>query len=120
MSSRVARKSSRSPVWRVLGTIAWVPFALLGLAVKGALAPGQRSNGVTAVIWGVVFGLYLWWGSHQIGLGQTRAILLGVIAGAASALFVYLRGAGLNRPPADRPGASARRFAARRRLPKSD
>jgi hypothetical protein len=72
-----------------------------------------------ALVWGVVFALYLWWGSHQVGLDQTRAILLGVVAGGASALFVYLRGAGLDRPPADRPGAALRRRAARRR-PRND
>ena len=120
MSTRVDSKSSRSPGWRLLGGIAAVPFALLGLGVKGALAPRQRSNGATSILWGIVFGLYLWWGSYQVGLGQTRAILLGVLGGAASALFVYLRGAGLNRPPADQPGAFARRRAARRRLGDGD
>lgn len=68
-----------------------------------------------ALVWGLVFALYLWWGSHQVGLGENRAILLGLVGGGASALFVYLRGAGLGRPPSDRPGVFLGRAAARRR-----
>jgi hypothetical protein len=68
-----------------------------------------------AVVWGFVFALYLWWGSHEVGLGENQAILLGVVAGAASALFVYLRGAGAGRPPSDQPGVFLGRAVARRR-----
>ena len=46
-----------------------------------------------AVVWGVVFGLLLWWGSDQLGLSSTRAILLGLVGGIASAFYVYTRGA---------------------------
>jgi hypothetical protein len=98
----------------LLGAVAWVGLALLGLLVKLALFPRRRSPGVMAIIWGVLFALYLWWGSHQVGLAEWRAILLGLVGGAASALFIYLRGAGLARPPADRPGVSLGRAAARR------
>jgi hypothetical protein len=48
-------------------------------------------------------------------VSQGRAILLGVVAGAASAFFVYIRGEGVDRPPADRPGAFLGRRAARGR-----
>jgi hypothetical protein len=67
-----------------------------------------------AFVWGFLFALYLWWGSYQVGLGKNQALLLGLVGGAASALFVYLRGAGLSRPPADRPGVFVGRAAARR------
>ena len=68
-----------------------------------------------AVVWGVVFGLFLWWGSDQMGLSSTRAILLGVVGGIASAFYVYTRGAGAEGPPAGRPGAFVGRWTRRRR-----
>src|SRR5439155_26469883 len=71
VSRRVGTKSRRSASSRILGGIASVPFALLGLGVKGALAPRQRGAGATSVVWGVLFGAYLWWGGHQVGLDQT-------------------------------------------------
>ena len=66
------------------------------------------------MIWGILFAAYLWWGSHQIGLREWKAELLGILGGLATALFVYLRGASLDRPPAARPGASLGRLVARR------
>jgi hypothetical protein len=110
----LSAEPSRSPVLKILGAFALVALSLLGAAVKVALFPRHRTGGAMAVIWGVAFAAYLWWGSHQIGLGQSRAILLGVVGGAACALFIYLRGAGLDRPPAYRPGAFLRRRAARK------
>jgi hypothetical protein len=99
----------------ILGAVAWAGLALLGLAVKLALVPRRRSPGLSAVIWGIAFALYLWWGSHQVGLRETKAIALGVVAGVATALFVYLRGASLERPPADQAGVFLGRIAAKRR-----
>ena len=58
-----------------------------------------------AVVWGVIFGLFLWWGSHQVGADQTRAILLGIVGGAASGFYVYMRGSTAEGAPAGRPGA---------------
>jgi hypothetical protein len=98
----------------MLGAVAWAGLGLLGLLVKLALFPRHRSPGAMAVVWGVLFALYLWWGSHQVGLDQNRAILLGLVGGGASAFFVYLRGAGLGRAPSDRPGVFLGRAAARR------
>jgi hypothetical protein len=72
-----------------------------------------------AVVWGVVFALYLWWGSRQVGLDQWRAILFGVIAGVACTVWIYSRGASSDRGSADGPGAVLGRFSARRR-PKPD
>jgi hypothetical protein len=86
----------------------------LALLVKLALFPRHRSPGVMAVVWGFLFALYLWWGSYQVGLGKNQAIALGLVGGGACALFVYLRGAGLAKPPSDRPGVFIGRAAARR------
>ena len=98
----------------MLGAVAAAGLGLLGLLVKLALFPRHRSPGVMAVVWGLVFALYLWWGSHQVGVTENQAIGLGLVGGGASALFVYLRGAGLDRPPSDRPGVFLGRAAARR------
>jgi len=97
------------------GAFVWVGLALLGMAVKLFLVPKRRGAGVTALVWGLLFGAYLWWGSHQVGLREWKAELLGILAGLTIALFVYLRGASLERPPADRPGVFLGRFVARRR-----
>jgi len=96
----------------------WVGLAVLGVAVRLVLLPRRRSAGVSAAVWGVLFAAYLWWGSHQVGLRQWKAILLGVVAGTATALFVYLRGSSLERPPADRPGVFLGRYLAKRRSPR--
>src|SRR5581483_9246128 len=98
----------------VLAAFAWAALALLAAAVRLVLIPRRRSAGVSALIWGVLFAAYLWWGSRQVGLREWKAVLLGIVAGLATALFVYLRGASLDRPPADRPGAFLGRFLATR------
>ena len=95
--------------------LAWLGLGLLGVAVKLFLVPRHRGAGVTAVIWGLLFAAYLWWGSHQIGLREWKAELLGILGGIATAFFVYVRGATLDRPPADRPGVFLGRLVARRR-----
>jgi hypothetical protein len=98
----------------MLAAFAAAGLGLVGLLVKLALFPRHRSPGLTAAVWGFVFALYLWWGSYQVGLGQNQAILLGLVGGAASACFVYLRGGGLAKPPSDKPGVFLGRAAARR------
>jgi hypothetical protein len=71
-----------------------------------------------AVVWGVIFGLFLWWGSHQVGVGETRAILLGVVGGAVSGFYVYARGSNLDGAPAEKPGAFVgRRFGRKKAGP---
>lgn len=88
---------------------------MLGLLVKIALVARLRSPGVIAVVWGLVFALYVWWGSKQIGIDQNRALLLALVVGVASAFFVYMRGAGLEKPPAEQPGVFVGRAAAKKR-----
>jgi hypothetical protein len=100
---------------RIAAGLAWLGLALLAAAVALFLVPKRRSAGLTALIWGLLFAAYLWWGSHQIGLREWKAQLLGILAGLATALYIYLRGASLQRPPADRPGAFLARRVARRR-----
>ncbi len=90
-------------------------LAVLGLLVKLALFPRHRSPGAMALVWGAVFFLYLWWGSRQVGVDQTRALLLGLVGGGASALFVYLRGAGAEKAPSDKPGVFLGRALAKPR-----
>ena len=107
---------SRSLPLTIVGGIAAAGLAVLGLLVKAFLAPKHRGAGVSAVVWGILFAAYLWWGSHQVGLRDSKAIALGLVGGAAAALFVYLRGSSLDRPPADRPGTFAGRLAAKRRI----
>jgi hypothetical protein len=97
-----------------IAAVAWVFFGLLGLAVKLALFRSQRTPGAVAVLWGLGFGLFLWAGSWSVGLELARAIPFGLVAGASIALFVYLRGAGLENPPAAQPGAVFRRVAVQR------
>jgi hypothetical protein len=96
--------------------IAWLGLALLGVAVKVVLFPRHRGGGAMAVVWAVVFGLFLWWGSHQVGLDQTRAILLGLVGGAASGFYIYMRGSAVEGAPAGRPGAFLGRRIRRGRM----
>jgi hypothetical protein len=99
----------------VVAAIGWFFLALLGLLVKLALFPAHRSHGATAVLWGAGFALFLWLSSLALGLQETRAILFALVAGASIALFVYLRGAGVEDPPAARPGEFYRRLRSPRR-----
>jgi hypothetical protein len=100
---------------RIAAALAWLGLALLAAAVTLFLVPKRRSAGLTALIWGLLFAAYLWWGSHQIGLREWKAQLLGILTGLAVAFYIYLRGASLQRPPADRPGAFLARLVAKRR-----
>lgn len=92
-----------------------VVLAPLGLAVRIGLFRSTRTQGVTSILWGAFFFLYLWLGTLAIGISGSRALPFGIIAGIASTLFVYLRGSGLENPPAGQPGAAFQRMRARRR-----
>jgi len=114
-TERSTRERVGSLLFAPVAAVGWVLLALLGLAVKLALFRTQRTQGATAVLWGLGFGLFLWAGTRSVGLEQTRAILLGLVGGAAAALFIYLRGAGLENPPEAQPSAFFRRLRARGR-----
>jgi hypothetical protein len=111
--------TSPSAGLRIAGAFAWLGLALLGLAVKVVLFPRHRSGGAMAVVWGVIFGLFLWWGSHQVGLGETRAILLGIAGGIGSGLYIYSRGSNLEGAAAEKPGAFIGRRLGRKK-PRQD
>jgi hypothetical protein len=115
VSERSTRERVGSLLFAPVAAVGWVFLALLGLAVKLALFRTQRTQGATAVLWGLGFGLFLWAGTRSVGLEQTRAILLGLVGAAASALFIYVRGSGLEDPPEAQPGAFFRRLRARGR-----
>ncbi|HEY2218711.1 MAG TPA: hypothetical protein VGH35_05185 [Gaiellaceae bacterium] len=110
-----AQRRAGSIVLAVVAAIGWFFLAVLGFLVKVALFRAHRSHGATAVLWGAGFALFLWLSSLALGLQETRAILFALVAGAAIALFVYLRGAGLEDPPAARPGEFYRRLRSPRR-----
>jgi len=105
----VVHARDRSLVLAPVAAIGWLSLAVLGFVVRIALFRFHRTHGATAVLWGLGFGLFLWAGSASVGLEQERAIPFGLVAGAAIALLVYLRGAGLEDPPAAQPGAFYRR-----------
>ena len=119
MSTAIAGTSAHRRVsslaLALAAAVGWFFLALLEVLVKLALFPRHKSYGATAVLWGLGFGVFLWLGSISVGLDKTRALLLGVVAGAASALFIYLRGAGREEPAAARPGASFRRLRSKRK-----
>jgi hypothetical protein len=95
-----------------VAALGWLLLAVLELAVRAVLFfRGQRSQGATAVLWGLGFAVLLWLGVAAVGVAHgTRARLFAFVAGAAIALFVYLRGAGRENPPAGQPGAYQRRL----------
>jgi hypothetical protein len=101
-----------------LAAAAWVAVALLGFAVRLALFPKHRTPGATSALWGVAFALFLWAGARSVGLHDPNAVLFALVAGGAITVFVYLRGAGLERPPLEQPGAFFRRRLAARGAPR--
>jgi hypothetical protein len=93
----------------------WAGLAVLGVAVRVALFRQHRSQGAVSILWGLGFALFLWAGLRSVGVAQARAIPFALVAGAAIAVFVYLRGAALDNPPAGRPGVYQRRLLSRLR-----
>jgi hypothetical protein len=98
-----------------VAAVGWVIFGLLALAVRVTLFREHRTQGVTSVLWGLGFALFVWFGARALGLHELQAIPFALVCGAAIALFIYLRGAALENPPAEQPGAFYRRRQARRR-----
>jgi hypothetical protein len=56
------------------------------------------SPGVSALIWAVVLGLFVWWGLIAVGFHDGTAFVLGLLAMCGIFVFVRLCGSG-------RPGA---------------
>src|SRR5437763_6708249 len=110
-----AHQRASSIAFAPFAAIGWFFLALLGLAVRVALFRRLRGEGAVSLLWGLGFALFLWFGLWSIKLQQRNAVLCALVAGLAIALFVYLRGAGLERPPLERPGVFHRRALARRR-----
>ena len=104
-----------SSAFAPFAAIGWVLFALLGLAVRVALFREHRTQGTVSLLWGLGFALFLWFGVWTLGLSEGRATAFALVAGMTIALFVYLRGAALENPPAQQPGAFLRRRRVRRR-----
>jgi hypothetical protein len=115
MRNETARPRLGPIAYAPLAAVAWFFFALLGLAVRFALFRRLRGQGATSVLWGIGFALFLWFSLWALKVKELNAILFALVAGAAIALFVYLRGAGLEGPPSDRPGVFHREALARRR-----
>jgi hypothetical protein len=98
-----------------VAALGWLSLAALELVVRAVLFfKGQRSQGATAVLWGLGFAVLLWAGVEAVRLvNGTRALLFALVAGAAIALFVYLSGAGRENPPDGQPGVYQRRLLRR-------
>ena len=114
-SNPSARGRVGSSAFAPFAAIGWVLFALLGLAVRVALFREHRTQGTVSLLWGLGFALFLWFGVWTLGLSEGRATAFALVAGMTIALFVYLRGAALENPPAEQPGAFLRRRRVRRR-----
>jgi len=104
-----------SLVYVPIAAAGWLSLALLDLLVRIALFPRLRSERTAALLWGAAFALFLWFGLWTLKIPELNAILFAVVAGAAIALFVYLRGSALEGPPLELPGSAARRRRAARR-----
>jgi hypothetical protein len=100
-------------VFAPLAAIGWAALAALGFAIRLALFRAQRTQGITALLWGLSFGIYLWAGATVLALPEERAVPFALAAGTLIALFIYLRGAALENPPASKPGVFQRRLVAR-------
>ena len=111
--SRSSARHASSVVFVPVAAVGWVLVAMLGLAVRVALFPKNHTQGAVSVLWGLGFALYLWFGGWALGLSEGRAIPLALVAGTAIGLLIYLRGAGLESPPAAQPGRFYRRLLAR-------
>ncbi len=56
-------------------------------------------KGVTAFLWAVFFGLYIWLGAIAIGIGKGSAFLIALVA--AFLIFLYVRTYGEDLPAAE-------------------
>jgi hypothetical protein len=56
------------------------------------LRPPAIDPGVTAFIWALVFGLFIWGGLLAVGVSKGTAFVLALLSFGAIFLFVRLRG----------------------------
>jgi hypothetical protein len=103
-----------------VAAIAWVFAGLLEVLVWLALFPKQRTEGAVSILWGLGFGLFLWFGVWTLGVRGANAILFALVAGAVIALFVYTRGAALDQPAVEQPGVFQRELLTRWRARRSE
>jgi steroid 5-alpha reductase family enzyme len=62
----------------------------------------SRSHGTISFLWGLFFGLLIWWGMVAIGITGATSFIAGAIAGLGIFLLVRVYGG-------DEPAQSARR-----------
>jgi hypothetical protein len=109
----MSAKRASSVAYVPVAAVGLAAVAMLGLAVRIALFPKNHTQGTVSVLWGLGFAVYLWFGAWALGLPGVHAMLFALVAGAAIGLLIYVRGAGLESPPAARPGRFYRRLLAR-------
>jgi len=62
------------------------------------------SHGVVSFIWGLVFGLYIWFGGLAVGVSGATAFVFGAVAGFLIFLYVMVYGTDVpRRQPGRRP-----------------
>jgi len=54
------------------------------------------SHGVTAFLWGLGFGVFIWFGGIAVGFGGALSFVLGCVA--AFGIFLYVRVYGEDEP----------------------
>jgi hypothetical protein len=54
------------------------------------------SHGVTAFLWGVGFGVFIWLGMQAVGFSGALSFVVGCVA--AAAIFLYVRVYGEDEP----------------------
>ena len=63
------------------------------------------SRGVTAFLWGVLLGAYIWLGMLAVGVSGATSFIVGAVAGLG--IFVLVRVYGGDEPARQRPGGAA-------------
>ena len=64
------------------------------------------SHGVVSFLWGLVFGLYIWFGGLAVGVSGATAFVFGAVAGFLIFLYVMAYGTDV---PRRQPGRRAER-----------
>jgi hypothetical protein len=56
------------------------------------LRPPSIAHGVISFVWGLVFGLYVWFGGLAVGVSGATAFIVGAVVGAGTFLYVRIYG----------------------------